>query len=136
MAIADDLKRVPLFSDLDGRQLKKLADLFRERTLEPGVSVVQEGTMSGVGFFVIADGEASVSRDGNELATLGPGDYFGELALLDPAPRDATVTATAPSNLLVLSRKTFTAALDEIPTLRDALLHGMARRIHELDGRY
>jgi CRP-like cAMP-binding protein len=93
MAIADDLKRVPLFSDLDGRQLKKLAEHFRERTLEPGTSVVQEGTMSGVGFFVIADGEATVSRDGKELATIGPGDYFGELALISERERNATVTA-------------------------------------------
>ena len=93
MAIADDLKRVPLFSDLDGRQLKKLAEQFRERTLEPGTSVVQEGTMSGVGFFVIAEGEATVSRDGTELTTLGPGDYFGELALISERERSATVTA-------------------------------------------
>jgi CRP-like cAMP-binding protein len=93
MAITDDLKRVPLFSDLDGRQLKKLSEHFRERLLQPGTSVVQEGTMSGVGFFVIADGEATVSRNGTELATLGPGDYFGELALISERARAATVTA-------------------------------------------
>jgi len=93
MAITDDLKRVPLFSDLDDRQLKKLSEHFRERTLEPGISVVQEGTMSGVGFFVIAEGEVTVTRDGNELATLGPGSYFGELALISERQRNATVTA-------------------------------------------
>jgi CRP-like cAMP-binding protein len=93
MAIADDLKRVPLFSDLDGRQLRKLADQFRERTLTPGTSVVQEGTMSGVGFFVVAEGEAAVTVGGNEVATLGPGDYFGELALISEKERTATVTA-------------------------------------------
>jgi CRP-like cAMP-binding protein len=93
MAITDDLKRVPLFSELDGRQLKKLSERFRERTLEPGTSVVQEGTMSGVGFFVVADGEVTVTRDGNELATLGPGSYFGELALISERQRNATVTA-------------------------------------------
>jgi CRP-like cAMP-binding protein len=93
MAITDDLKRVPLFSELDGRQLKKLSEHFRERTLEPGTSVVQEGTMSGVGFFVIAEGEVTVTRDGTELATLGPGMYFGELALISERQRNATVTA-------------------------------------------
>jgi CRP-like cAMP-binding protein len=94
MAIADDLKRVPLFSDLDGKQLKKLAEHFRERTLSPGASVVQEGTMSGVGFFVVADGEATVTVGGKEVATLGPGDHFGELALISEKERTATVTAT------------------------------------------
>ena len=103
MAITDDLKRVPLFSDLDGRQLKKLSEHFRERTLEPGTSVVQEGTMSGVGFFVIGDGEVTVSRDGNELATLGPGSHFGELALISERQRNATVTAKTPMTLVTLT---------------------------------
>jgi CRP-like cAMP-binding protein len=93
MAIADDLKRVPLFADLDDRQLRKLGEHFRERTLTAGTSVVQEGTMSGVGFFVVAEGEASVTKGGNEVATLGPGDHFGELALISEGERSATVTA-------------------------------------------
>ena len=66
---------------------------------------------------------------------LGPGDYFGELSLFDPAPRDATITAVGPLSLVALSRVAFMQALDEIPTFRDSLLHGMARRLHELDQR-
>ena len=93
-ATADDLKRVPLFADLDSRQLKKLASHFRERTVAPGTSVVQEGEMSGVGFFVVAEGEASVSVNGNEVKTIGPGDHFGEVALVSEGKRSATVTAT------------------------------------------
>jgi CRP-like cAMP-binding protein len=96
----DDLKRVPLFVDLDNRQLKKLADRFRERTVGPGTSVTTEGQMSGVGFFVVGDGEASVSVDGKEIATLGPGDHFGELALVSEAERTATVTAKTELRLL------------------------------------
>ena len=90
---AGELERVPLFADLDRRQLKKLAALFRERTLADGTSAVQEGTMSGVGFFVVTSGEASVSVGGEEVATLGPGDWFGELALITRGERTATVTA-------------------------------------------
>jgi CRP/FNR family cyclic AMP-dependent transcriptional regulator len=84
---------------------------------------------------VVASGKLRVSRGDRELASLGVGDYFGELALFDPAPRNATVTAVGPTTLITLSRSAFTIALDEMPSLRDSLLHGMARRIHELDQR-
>jgi CRP-like cAMP-binding protein len=96
----DDLKRVPLFEELDNRQLKKLAGLFRERTVGPGTNVTTEGQMSGVGFFVVGDGEASVRVNGNEVAKLGAGDHFGELALVSESERTATVTATTELRLL------------------------------------
>jgi len=98
--LTDDLKRVPLFADLDRRQLKKLADHFRERLLQPGSKPVQEGTMSGIGFFVLADGEATVSVGGKVVATLKPGDHFGELALVSEGERTATVTATTDLRVL------------------------------------
>jgi CRP-like cAMP-binding protein len=91
--VAEDLKRVPLFAELDDRQLKKLAQRFRERILLQGTTPVREGTMSGIGFFVLADGEASVSIGGKVLRTLGRGDHFGELALVNEAERTATITA-------------------------------------------
>ena len=90
---ADDLQRVPLFAELSGRQRRKLASNFRERTFKPGIDVVREGSMSGMGFFVVAAGEASVSVGGVEVATLAAGDYFGELALVSKGERTATVTA-------------------------------------------
>jgi CRP-like cAMP-binding protein len=99
-AATDDLKRVPLFAELDGKQLKKLAARFRERTVGPGTRVTTEGEMSGVGFFVVGDGEAAVSVGGNEVKTLGPGDHFGELALVSERERTATVTATTELRLL------------------------------------
>ena len=96
----DDLKRVPLFAELDNRQLKKLAGRFRERTVGPGTQVTKEGEMSGVGFFVVTDGEAAVSVGGNDVKTIGAGDHFGELALVSESARTATVTATTELHLL------------------------------------
>jgi CRP-like cAMP-binding protein len=100
-----------------------------------GATIVNEGD-DGEEFFVVATGGAVVHRHGRAVANLGPGDYFGELALLDPAPRDATVVAQGPTNLLVLARPAFRRALDELPAFRDAVLQGMARRIHESDARF
>jgi CRP-like cAMP-binding protein len=81
-ALTDELKRVPLFSSLSQRQLKRLARDFREREFRPGTAVVQQGQMSGIGFFVITEGEARVTVDGADVARLGAGDHFGELALI------------------------------------------------------
>ncbi len=90
---AEALKQVPLFAGLNQRQLGRLARKFKERQFKAGTAVVQQGRMSGIGFFVIADGEASVSVDGKEVARLGPGDHFGELGLIVERERTASVTA-------------------------------------------
>jgi CPA2 family monovalent cation:H+ antiporter-2 len=104
---ADDLQRVPLFADLSGRQRRKLASNFRERTFKPGLDVVREGSMSGMGFFVVTDGEASVSVAGVEVATLAPGDHFGELALISKGERSATVTARSELRCLEIAFSDF-----------------------------
>jgi CRP-like cAMP-binding protein len=90
---SESLKQVPLFDQLTQRQLKRLAGRFKEGKFPPGTTVVRQGKMSGVGFFVVAAGEAAVSVDGKEVARLGAGDYFGELALIAERERTATVTA-------------------------------------------
>jgi CRP-like cAMP-binding protein len=99
-SVADDLKRVPLFGSLNDRQRRKLARLCRERNVNAGTTIVKEGLMSGVGFFVVAEGEAAVTIGGKEVARLGPGDHFGELALITRQERSASVTAQTPMRCL------------------------------------
>src|SRR5690349_399098 len=100
--LADDLARIPLFSGLNKRQLRKLAGGFKELSFAPGRDVVREGHADGVGFFVIADGTASISAGGVKVATIGAGDYFGELAMITKQPRTATVTAETPLRCLTI----------------------------------
>jgi CRP-like cAMP-binding protein len=80
-SVDETLKRIPLFSGLSQRQLRGLRKDFRERTYRPGAAILREGEMSGVDFFVIVEGEASVTVGGKETARLQAGDHFGELAL-------------------------------------------------------
>lgn len=103
MSKADELKQVPLFSELSQRQLGRLARHCQERVVKPGTTVVREGTTRGIGFFIIADGEAVVTVGGKQVAELGPGNHFGELALISRRERNATVTATTPLRCLVIA---------------------------------
>jgi CRP-like cAMP-binding protein len=128
------LSRVPLFASCTPEQIDSLAELGDAIAAADGHAIMTEGD-AGESFFVLTSGKARVERRGREVATLGAGDYFGELALFDPAPRNATVTAVGQASLVAMSREAFIRALDQIPAVRDALLHGMARRIHELDAR-
>jgi CRP/FNR family transcriptional regulator, cyclic AMP receptor protein len=89
---AELLKRVPIFSDLDRKELERIATSMKQRTFNAGDTVTAEGS-TGVGFFVIEDGQATVSVGGNERRRLGPGDYFGEVALLNDSARTATIKA-------------------------------------------
>ena len=88
----DVLKKVPLFAGLDDRELEEIAVSMKERTVSAGETILEQGA-GGAGFFVVDEGEAEVTVDGEPRRTIGPGDYFGEIALLTGSDRTATVTA-------------------------------------------
>ena len=96
MTTVGTLKDVPLLSCLNQRELKRLAKNVREQSFSPGTTVVREGKMSGVGFYIITEGEAKVSIGEDEVARLHSGDHFGELGLIGRRERTATVTAVTP----------------------------------------
>lgn len=125
-SVADDLGKVKLFSALSKRQLSRLARQVRVREFRPGVEVVSEGTMSGVGFFIIAGGEAAVSVEGTDVGRLGPGDHFGELALITEDARMATVTAVTRLTCHVIASWDFRKFAKENPDVCWALLQHTA----------
>ena len=129
--LVDELRQVPLFSGLSQRQLKQLARGFKEREFRPGTSMVRQGEMSGVGFFVITGGEASVTVDGMEVAKLGPGDHFGELALISEQLRSATVTAEGPLQCLVMAFWDFRRFAKENPDVTWKLLQHLVGLLTE-----
>jgi CRP-like cAMP-binding protein len=124
--VVDELRRVRLFAGLSQRQLRQLARLVKQREFAAGVAVVEEGTMSGVGFFILAEGEASVSVDGTEVARIGPGDHFGELALITEDARMATVTAVTRLRCHVIAFWDFRKFAKDNPDVAWKLLQHLA----------
>ena len=129
-----DLAEVPLFSACSGKDLQNIARRVEHVDVPAGKDLVREGS-AGAEFFVILDGTAEVSRRGKRVATLGPGAFFGDLALLDRAPRNATVTALTPMKLAVLGQREFASMIDEIPGFAHKLLTGLAHRLREYDAK-
>ena len=126
------LSSVPLFSQCTKVELKSLAGRTADISVAPGQGLIKEG-QGAYDFFVIVAGEAEVTRGGRLVARLFAGDYFGELGLLAPALRDATVTARTAMELVVLSQWDFEQALEEAPGMTRRLLAGMAHRLRQLD---
>ena len=125
---------VPLFEGLNQRELRDLASTMKERTFREGQTIAVEG-QSGIGFFIIAEGTATVSQGGEDRATLGPGDHFGEIALIDDGVRTASVTADSQLKAYGLTSWEFRPLVESNATIAWKLLKTMATRLREAERR-
>ena len=124
------LKRVPLFEGLSRKELVQLERVCEDLEVEPGKVLCKEGEI-GHEFFVIVDGKVQVTRKARRVATLGNGDFLGEIALVTEMPRTATVTAETAVRFFVLASREFHAALDKNPGVERKVLRALARRLAE-----
>lgn len=131
-APVDVLQRVRLFADLDRREVEQIARLFKERRFPAGETIIMEGS-GGAAFYVIESGEVKVTIGGDERATLGPGDYFGEIALLDEGARIATVTAVTDIVCHGLTLWEFRPLVHENGVIGWKLLQTLARELREAE---
>jgi CRP/FNR family transcriptional regulator, cyclic AMP receptor protein len=129
----DALRRVPLFADLDDGELGQVALLFKERHFAAGETVVKEGA-DGAAFFLIDSGRAAVSVRGGERADLGPGDHFGEIALIDEGVRSATITATTDLVCYGLTLWEFRPLVVENGEIGWKLLQSLSKKLRNAEG--
>jgi len=124
------LRKVPIFKGLPAMELEFIARSVKERLFEPGAVIVKQGD-PGVGFFMITDGRVEVTRDGHKIRDMGPGEFFGEMALMEERIRTATVTAKDRTRCLALARWDFRALLKENPELAVRMLEVVVQRMRE-----
>ena len=129
----ETLSNVPLFSGLEPRDLDRIADSFKQRNYVAGDTIANEGS-GGAGFFVIGEGTAKVTVHGEERATLGPGDYFGEIALIDEGARSATITASTDLVCYGLTYWEFRPLVQKNATIAWNLLQTLAQRLRTAQG--
>ncbi len=128
------IERVPLFADLERRELAQLADSFKERRFDAGDTIAEEG-QRGVGFFVIGEGEASVTLRGEVVRTYSSGDYFGEIALIDDGKRTATVKAETALLCYGLTAWDFRPLVESNSAIAWKLLRAMAKLLRQAQQR-
>lgn len=127
------LRRVPLFADLDRRELEQIARMFKERRFSAGETVVREGS-GGAAFFLIESGEASVTVRGEDRGSLSGGDYFGEMALIDEGVRSASVTATTDLVCYGLTFWDFRPLVQGNAEIGWKLVQALVKRLRSLEG--
>ena len=125
----DLLKGVPLFANCSKSELQQIASLADELDLGDGATLIREGER-GREFIVVAEGTVSVTRNGKHIRDLGSGDFIGEIALVADVPRTATVTATSPVRLLVVTDRGFRGLLEQMPSIATKVLQSLGERMH------
>jgi CRP/FNR family transcriptional regulator, cyclic AMP receptor protein len=123
------LRGVPLFSGCSKAELQQIATLADELDLSEGATLIREGEC-GREFIVVAEGTVRVTRGGETLRELGAGDFIGEIALVADVPRTATVTATSPVRLLVVTDRAFRNVLEQVPSIATKVLQSLGERLH------
>ena len=126
--IVETLQKAPLWSGLTEKELKIIARSFKELKYETGDVIVRKGE-AGVGFYLIADGTVEVRSNGKVLSKLGPGQFFGEMSILDGQPRSADVVALEPSRCLALTSWSFKSIVSSHPKMALKLLQESVRRL-------
>jgi CRP/FNR family transcriptional regulator, cyclic AMP receptor protein len=126
------LEHVPLFATMSHDQLEELSGIVHEVDVRPGDVLTHEGRHEGY-FFVVVDGSVGIDRGGRTINTLGPGDFLGEIALLDGGPRTATATAVTDSRLLSLEHQAFDDLMDASPSIRSAVMEAVGQRLRSMD---
>ena len=128
----DRLKEISIFSELSKKELRHVSKLMTEIDVKEGRALTREGEV-GREFMIIIEGEAVVRRGGRKIASLGPGDFLGELAVLSGAPRTADVIAATDMTLETLNRREFMSLLDESGAIAKKILIGAVKRLHDLE---
>jgi CRP/FNR family cyclic AMP-dependent transcriptional regulator len=120
---------VPLFANCSKAELQRIASLADELDLGDGATLIREGER-GREFLVVVDGTVTVTKRGKKIRDLGAGDFIGEIALISDVPRTATVTATSPVRLLVVTDRAFRGLIDEMPSIATKVLQSLGERLH------
>jgi CRP-like cAMP-binding protein len=134
MSHEEFLARVPIFEKCTPEEIRAIASVAQEHFYEPGQIIVTQGT-PGQAFYLILAGRVSIEREGRSLGAFGPGDFFGEMSLLDNAPRSATIRAIEQTRCLMLSSWDFKALIERNPSIAIKLLEVLSRRLRVADER-
>jgi CRP/FNR family cyclic AMP-dependent transcriptional regulator len=128
------LARVPIFANCTSEEISAIAGVSQESFFQPGQIIVTQGT-PGQAFYLILAGRVEILRDGTSLGAFGPGDFFGEMSLLDQAPRSATIRSLEQTECLMLSSWDFRSVLERHPSIAIKLLEVLSRRLRVADER-